>query len=318
MNAAAEFADQWEGVRRSFESGRLAHAYIVIGSPRGNAAAFAEAMLKLIFAAGDHDSPVARRLEHRAHQDVVWIEPQSKSRLIRVDEIRVLNQRMQQTAFEGGWKAGVILYADRMNEQSANAFLKTLEEPAGQTLLLLLTETPQAMLPTIRSRCQQIVLSRGAAPLSGEWMNALLTTLRAYGGEDPMQVFVASEQLRGLLDEIKKGIEASTEKREDEEQPAYDARVQSLLLEVRAQVMAVLLQWQRDIMCCVLEADDARVLHFPDERDVLRDQARGLSLAGALRRIAAVEDMARRLERNVPPLLTFQAGLLSHLRARRV
>ncbi len=318
MNAASEFAEQWEGVRRSFEADRLAHAYIVVGSPRGNAAAFAEAVLKLIYDAGDHDAPVARRIEHRAHPDVVWVEPRSKSRLIRVDEIRLLNQRLQQTALEGGWKAGVILYADRMNDQAANAFLKTLEEPSGQTLLLLLTESPQAMLPTIRSRCQQIVLSRGAAPLAGEWLEPLLAILRAYGGRDPMQVFVASEALRGLLDAIKKSIESSTEKRDDEEQPAYDARVQSLVIEIRSQVMAVFLQWQRDLLCCVVDsASEARVLHFPGEIDVLQDQARGLTLAAALRRIASVEDMARRLERNVPPLVTFQAGLLTQLSRRR-
>ncbi len=318
MRVVSEFTEQWEGVRRSFEAGRLAHAYAVVGSPRGNAAMFADAVLKLIMGADAPDSPVARRIEQRAHPDVVWVEPQSKSRQIRVDEIRMLNHRLHQTAMEGDWKAGVILYADRITEQAANAFLKTLEEPAGQTLLLLLTEAPQAMLPTIRSRCQQIVLTRGVAPLEGEWRDALLAILREHGGRDPMTVFVAAEALRGLLDDIKKSIESETEQREDEADQAYAARVQSLVLEIRAQVMAILLQWQRDILCCVVEADDhKRALHFPDEVDALRDQAGGLSLAGALRRIAVVEDMARKLERNVPPIVTFQAGMLTPLLQRK-
>lgn len=318
MNAASEFIEQWEGIRRSFEAGRLAHAYTVVGSPRGHAAVFADSVLKLILGADAPDSPVARRIEQRAHPDVVWVEPQSKSRQIRVDEIRMLNHRLQQTAMEGGWKAGVILYADRITEQAANAFLKTLEEPAGQTLLLLLTEAPQAMLPTIRSRCQQIVLTRSGAVLEGEWREALLSILRDHGGRDPMTVFVASEALRGLLDDIKKSVESAAEQREDEADQAFAARVQSLFIEIRAQVMVILIQWFRDILCCVMgaTADNACALHFPEEVDVLQEQARGISPADALRHIEVVEDMARQLERNIPPIMAFQAGLTAHLLQR--
>ncbi len=317
MNAASEFGGAWDGIRRSYEAGRLAHAYIVVGSPRGAGTAFTESVLQLIFGVSDPDSSGARRIAQRAHPDVVWIEPQSKSRLIRVNEVRVLNHRLQQTAMEGDWKAGVILYADRMNDQAANAFLKTLEEPVGRTLLLLLTETPQAMLPTIRSRCQQIVLSRETAPLDEVWLDRLRSILRAYGGRDPMQVLLASDALRELLDAIKKDIESSMDKGEGEDQAVYDARVQSRLIEIRAQVMAAFIQWQRDVLCCAAGGDaEVQILHFPEEIDAIREQARGLSCRAALQRVSLAEEMARRLDRNVPPLLTFQAGLSAQLLGR--
>ena len=81
------------------------------------------------------------------------IEPEKKSRVIAVDAVRALNHRIQTSSFAGGWKVAVIKYADRLNDQAANAFLKTLEEPPARTLLLLLTDAPQSLLPTVVSRC---------------------------------------------------------------------------------------------------------------------------------------------------------------------
>ena len=73
-----------------------------------------------------------------------------------MDDVDVLISRMQQTAYGGGWKVGIISDADRMNVASANKLLKTLEEPPKQSLLLLLTSSADALLPTILSRCQFI------------------------------------------------------------------------------------------------------------------------------------------------------------------
>ena len=65
---------------------------------------------------------------------------------------------MSLAAFSGGWKVGVIVGADRMEAPSANAFLKSLEEPTPKTLYLMLTDQPDAILPTIVSRSQRIDL----------------------------------------------------------------------------------------------------------------------------------------------------------------
>lgn len=323
MNVLSEFTTQWEGVRRSFHSNRLAHAYCIVGSPRGNAAAFAEAMLKLVFCSAPMDErpcgvcTACSRVEKRIHPDLIWIEPQSKSRVIRVDEMRLLNNRLQQTSYEGGWKGCVIAYADRLNDQSANAFLKTLEEPSGHTLLLLLTDSPHQMLPTILSRCQTIMLSTAKDALEVEWSEAMLDLLREESPSNVLGINLLSERLCALLDQIKTRIEdedpgevysnpEETKKNKDVED-RIAARIQSRLLEVRARMLTMLMQWQRDLLLCTLDSA-ADTLAFPEQETVLREQAQTLTVPLALERVKAVEQMVRRLDRNMPPAFIFESG----------
>ena len=149
-------------IRRGYVAGRMGHAYIIHGEPRGNARELALGILRLLMcentpeACGSCSS--CKRVSDLSHPDCHWVEPQKKSRVIGVDDVRGLLHSVYQSAFEGGWKAVVIAAADRMNPQAANAFLKTLEEPPAQTILFLLTNSPTSLLPTIVSRCQTIKL----------------------------------------------------------------------------------------------------------------------------------------------------------------
>ena len=134
-------------IEKAVGAGRPANGYLIVGGVRGMAAELAERVLRLLFGAGDL----------RAHPDIHRLAPEKKSRIISVEAMRTrLIDPMGETAFQGGWKAGVVYGADRLKTESANAFLKTLEEPPPQTLFLLLTEQPEQLLPTIISRCQRI------------------------------------------------------------------------------------------------------------------------------------------------------------------
>ena len=106
------------------------------------------------------------------------------SKEIRVEEIRTAIALALTTSARGRGKAIVIHPAERMNAIAANAFLKTLEEPAGEARFLLCSAAPDALPATIRSRCQAIVLELPSAPESIEW-------LRAQGVGDP-QVLLAA------------------------------------------------------------------------------------------------------------------------------
>lgn len=88
-----------------------------------------------------------------SHPDFYVVRPANKSRQISADTVRDLIRNIHQTSFSNSGKVAVIVEADRMNQSSANIFLKTLEEPPSGTYLLLLTTRPYALLPTIRSRC---------------------------------------------------------------------------------------------------------------------------------------------------------------------
>ena len=139
----------YELIERAVKAGRAANAYLLVGGVRGMAGELAERVLHLLFGPGDL----------RVHPDIHRLMPEKKTRIISVEAMRErMIEPMEKTTFMGGWKAGVVLGADRLRTESANAFLKTLEEPPPHTLFLLLSERPEQLLPTIISRCQRIDL----------------------------------------------------------------------------------------------------------------------------------------------------------------
>ncbi|MEN7973329.1 MAG: hypothetical protein ABFR47_05795 [Verrucomicrobiota bacterium] len=318
MDVVDQHIEAWEGIRNSFESGRLAHAYVLVGSPRGNALHFAESFLKLLFCESAekpcNECTGCRQVEAHKHVDTLWIEPQSKARQIKAEEVRGLVHRMTQTSFEGGWKAGILLSADCMNVTSANVLLKTLEEPPPKTLLLLVTASPQSLLPTIISRCQKIVLSEGGAGgADAVWQEPLMEILRdlpAAGGLDAARL---ASRLKGLFDTLKAGISDAVMEDLDQGDEALDesklkvvveARTSARLKEVQADVFRVMLDWHRDILLLVSNADTAHLM-FPAEQDALAIQAARHTQASALQAVQVVEGMAGRLERNIPDLQIF-------------
>lgn len=97
-----------------------------------------------------------RKVASGNHPDIKIIAPVKKSRNIDVETIEGLNEMAALRAFEGRWRVFIVLDADRMREPAQNHFLKTLEEPAGRSVFILITAFPRQLLPTIRSRCQMV------------------------------------------------------------------------------------------------------------------------------------------------------------------
>ena len=299
-----QFNEAWEGIEQSWRNGQLAHAWLLQGAPHGAALRFAERLLNLVF---ENHPQVATR----SHPDIVWLEPHSKSRQILIDQIRDdLIRPLSQTSFAGGWKAGVILSADRMNDQSANALLKTLEEPPAKSILLLITDEPQSLLPTISSRCQRISLSDEDDELARHWTGPLLDILRDLPPAGAAGAALFAGRVTGLLNQLKGEFEEEESSRVPEELPSrerktlLDARSTARLIEAREEMLRTMLRWQRDVLMLVLE-QDAASLHFPDEREALARQALLCTRAEGLRRIAAVEETGRLFDRNLPADLVF-------------
>lgn len=299
----------------------MAQAYIVVGNPKTVGAAFATRLLQLIFCAGPGQRPCGscapcRQVEQRTQADLLWVEPQKKSRQIGVEQIRDLQHRMQQTAFAGHWKTCVIVGADRLNTSASNAFLKTLEEPAGDSVFVLLTDSPQALLPTILSRCQLLVLDEDAAG-DGVWERALLQILAEGRALDAMgsPLFASmalAERIVGLLEAMReaadKDVAASAEAETvDQDDETLDARASSLYREWRTGVMRALLLWYRDRLV-LASGGDASQLYFPEQAAVLAAQAAGLPRTDALRQVRQVEEMHAQMERNLPERLVIGTG----------
>ena len=143
-----------------YNKNRLAHAYIFDGEKGTGKVDIMHYFIKLMLC----DNPLqnvpcetcrnCRRIDSGNHPNVHQIYPDGQ--FIKIDQIRDLVSEMKMMGMEEGRKIYVIHHADRLNVASANMLLKFLEEPDGDVMAILLTEQMQAMLPTIRSRCQHI------------------------------------------------------------------------------------------------------------------------------------------------------------------
>ena len=117
---------------------------------------------------GDCDSCV--QVRGGTHADMRWLRPEDGKRAIGVDAIRAAVVFMQKTPSHGGYKILIIEPAEGMTPAAANALLKTLEEPPGQALLILVSNRVGALLTTVRSRCQSSVVSKPSPAEAQGWL----------------------------------------------------------------------------------------------------------------------------------------------------
>jgi len=155
-------------LRRAIAEERVSHSYLFSGldgvGKRLVALGFAKILNCLtLVSTTDVDSNKAgcdcnscRKIDKGIHPDVFVIEYKGL-RDIKVDQIREdVEDRLYFKPFEGRYKVAIVDEADRMSHSAQNAFLKTLEEPPDESIIILLTSSPQSLLPTIRSRCQSL------------------------------------------------------------------------------------------------------------------------------------------------------------------
>jgi DNA polymerase III subunit delta' len=145
---------------RTLTNGTLAHAYLFSGAEGIGKKMTALALAAAVNCAhrgpdgGCGECPSCRKVASGGHPDVHLLTPDGEE--IKIDQVRQMQADLSLRPFEGTKKTLIVDFAERMNAASSNAFLKTLEEPPGDTLIILVTAMPQSLLPTIRSRCQEM------------------------------------------------------------------------------------------------------------------------------------------------------------------
>ncbi|WP_298436005.1 DNA polymerase III subunit delta' [Geobacter sp.] len=165
-------------LRRALRTGKLAHAYLFEGIEGCGKRTTALALVAAAFCShgeGCGSCPSCRKMASGQHPDLHSVGPDGA--FIKIDQIRDLQRELVLRPVEAPLKACVIEEADRLNPAAANALLKTLEEPPGNALMILLTSRLAGILPTVRSRCQLLrfgelpertiedeLLRRGTAP----------------------------------------------------------------------------------------------------------------------------------------------------------
>lgn len=157
-----------------------AHAYLLHGPQGIGKRALAERLMAFLLcrqpegleACGHCKS--CQLLKAGSHPDNYILEPVEADKPIKVDQVRDLVSFVVQTAQMGGRKVILIEPVEAMNINAANALLKSLEEPSGDTVLLLVSHQPSRLLPTIRSRCQQQACPLPSQAQSEAWLAAAL------------------------------------------------------------------------------------------------------------------------------------------------
>jgi DNA polymerase-3 subunit delta' len=131
---------QWEFIKNKFESEQLSHAYLFTGANGLGKKDFAKQLAELVGC---------------KFPDLMVVEPEGEKE-ISIAKTREVQNFLSYKSYNGGFKIVIVDYAHLMNQEAQSCFLKTLEEPKGKTLLILISSRPDMLLPTIFSRCQTI------------------------------------------------------------------------------------------------------------------------------------------------------------------
>jgi len=313
-------------LRHAHENGRLAHAYLITGESGSGKRALALRLAGHV--AGMHD-PAGDPLKH---PDVHAIEPESKSRIIKVEQTRELEKELQMRASQSGRKVAIIFDADRMNASASNSFLKTLEEPPANSLLLLVSAHPEMLLETILSRCIMVQLAAPPRMEPSEGQRRLLDLISRFlakskpGELDIGGVFVLVREFTRLLAEAKSTIQdegAAELKREEglykqttdgkwlgEREEYYKALTESRYLQARTVFIGTVLQWWGDVLRQQHNATENGALDFPSYAAQTSALAQRFSTPEVLRRISALETLRENFGRNVQEQLAIEVAFL--------
>ncbi len=315
-------------LRRAWVGGRLPQAYCFTGpvgvGKRMAALALAQAVNCLtptgVPAAPDKADACGRCVSCRkiaagSHPDVTEVRPEGKA-VITIDQIREVVARASLRAYEGRTKVWILDPADAMQEPAANAILKTLEEPPGESLLILVTATPSALLATIRSRCLEVRFG----PLGEGWLRAILTrhgrspeAAALAGGSAARALGLDLEKARadrdGLLQQVWGALESLPAVLDCAEVLAKDR-------EALAQALEVLAGVSRDVALINVGGAEAPLLH-QDRRMELAALAARHATGAILEIYGAQVDAQRALARNANPRFTAERMLLRMRRAVR-
>lgn len=171
----------WNRLCQSLAENRLPHALLITGEQGVGKRYFADQLASLLVCEQPNLSQGQRcgrckqceLTQAGTHPDIRCSTPE-KSRMIRIDQIRALSAFAVASPQVARRKIALIDRADQLNINSANALLKTLEEPVSDLVLIVLQESGRPILPTIRSRCQTQSIATPSASQAASWLQAQL------------------------------------------------------------------------------------------------------------------------------------------------
>lgn len=211
--------DAVERLRRAWSGGRLPHALLLQGADGLGKRSLAAWLAGAVLCEASSNAPLevcgacasCALFKAGSHPDLVWIAPEEGKQQISIDQVRAAAERLAKTSYRRGYKVAVIEPAHQMTPSAANSVLKTLEEPAAHTLLVLITSRPSALLATVRSRCQRVTIARPSKQQAAAWLQArtgrpITPALLEFAGGAPLR---ALEYADGRFDTLDRQMQGS-------------------------------------------------------------------------------------------------------------
>ena len=318
-------ADILERLRHAHAGGRLPHAMLISGSAGSGRAELAMSIAGLV---NETDATGAA-----SHPDVHKLEPESKSRRILIEPFRQFCAPFFSTSFRpGATKTGIILEADRLHPNAANAFLKTLEEPPANTLFILVTSNPGQLPVTIVSRCAHFPLRDAGLPAlegpAAEIADATGEMLSSPPSSRTGAALRLARRLQRLLREARENVEdelsaafkaekkrlgdtAEEEWLKDEE-ARLKALVEARVLATRQHLAGVVAERTADVLRA---RHGVAALQFPALEAESRRLAAQFDDAALLRVLDGAARLRLFLDRNLKEDLALEAGCLALVRS---
>jgi DNA polymerase-3 subunit delta' len=295
---------------RSLMADKIAHAYLFDGIDGCGKKKTALAFIEAVFCGqgeGCGHCPSCRKLASGQHPDLHLVEPDGA--FIKIDQIRDLQRNLSFRPFEAPKKACIIDAVDRLNIAAGNALLKTLEEPPGSALLVLITDNPGGVLPTVLSRCQRLHFS--ALP------EATIASLLHATGVEPEVARIAACLSGGSMQKaVDIGEESALHERS-----IFLERISSLSLgnitplfaiaeelagdkEKALELLELLTAYQRDAL--ILQSGSPEIVNS-DLLPLIEQEATGFSAENIMERIGNVAETRRAILNNVNLRLALEA-----------
>jgi len=311
-------SDIIDKLRNIIKSNRIANAYIFAGpSDVGKefvAINFAKALNCTEVKEDSCDHCVScRRIDDENHTDVRIIRPEGAK--LKIEQMRFLKRQGSYKALESEYKIYIIAEADKMTIEAANSMLKTIEEPSGDTLFILLTSNYNSILPTIRSRCQLIRFSLVSQKLIQEGLmkqlgipesNTKILAIRSQG-KPGKALKMAHEKSKELDDETSWVLPILTQRDKGRLLQAFKRAEEMSKIEDSPDVI---LSWYRDLLM-IKNGCPKHLLIHNDENNQLEQIAQSYSVIELENLITMTLNIQNLIQRNINPVLAMEVMMFN-------
>jgi len=311
-----------EYLTRANASNRLAHAFLFSG-PAGSGKK--RLATEFFYAVNGKEMTLT---------DFHSVEPESKSRRIIVDQIRGLESSLRMRSNSARTKFGVIYEADRLMPQAANAFLKTLEEPPDHSILILITQIPDALLETILSRCIRISLLSSDRRVRSPEEVELLDSLTKIVSEEGFSIATALRLARVFQEVLARARAHVEEEREEaiqknralykqttdgswieEEEKRLAVLTEGQYVKLRTALVEAIIEW---FGSAIIFQQSGEVAGSAEYSMASRDLAARVSPDELIRRLGGLRSLADHLSRNVQEALAIEVAFIESFGPERL